>query len=406
MSKIEYLGGRRIFIGIVPEGEDYENYVEPPLERVPRLTRPCGSLYRPLVEVFSVQIMNINKVCNIYGTIRLREGIEIQHLYNRIREESESIGPEDDVYDQPTSDEVDGDYGDDYDSGSVIVNYIVFTHAVEATVTVTLLVEHGGEDPSHVYGRITACNSTFSEGSLLFRKKSNEHIDVMPGQLIPLSRSVVAVPFNSVLIVQADLWDYGAISSDVIAKGTAEFHTVFSGTFENSICCQDYKILVKCVGNEVKAVSNDIDVECGGNEVEAASDGIDVECDGNKVEAVDDDFYYKSQETEFSPACEAPITGIMQGRHRVGGARFGVRSRLGGFGMGRWWMGAVVPLGLLAPELQPAPLMADPLRRFPLSLSLSLSLDSSVFVPSRIQLRCLGALFYPLSSTPESNSPE
>ncbi|KAF8394863.1 hypothetical protein HHK36_018800 [Tetracentron sinense] len=294
LAGVRLITERKVLCDVIPLPQNllWNRPGRPTLNR-PRVICSDGSLYRPLVEVFSVQIMNINKVCNIYGTIRLVEGIELQHLYNRIREESESesVDPGDDVlligpvrtisgygnfviyvdlmdkdtdlplvtrglmpwnvnryghlYDQPTSGEVDGDYGNDYDSGSVIVNYIMLTHAVEATVTVTLLVGHG-EDPSHVYGRITACNSTFSEGSLLFRKKSDEHIDVRPGQLIPLSRSVVAVPFNSVLIVQVDMWDCNAISSDMIAKGTAEFHTVFSGKLQKPLpeLLQEYDMAI------------------------------------------------------------------------------------------------------------------------------------------------------------------
>ncbi|KAF8395030.1 hypothetical protein HHK36_018970 [Tetracentron sinense] len=300
MSKIEYIGGINYVFGIGRKNKSgsykgYEekppDYVQDPLKRVPRIMRSNGTFFRPLVEVFSVQIMNLNRRCNIFGEIKVVEGIKIQYLYNRKREESESIDPDNPllligpvqtisgfgnfgiyvdlmvkdkdkdlplvsrglmswdfyesyrmVYDRPTPYEVDGDYGDDYDSCPVRVNYAVLNNGVEATLTVTLIIGDG-EDPSHVYGRITACNSKFSEGSLLFRQKSNEHLDVRPGQVIPLSRSVVAVPFNSFLIVRADL----SISSDVIANGTAEFRTKFSGTFDKRICGQGGSVILVTV---------------------------------------------------------------------------------------------------------------------------------------------------------------
>ncbi|KAF8395603.1 hypothetical protein HHK36_019553 [Tetracentron sinense] len=299
MSKIEYVGGVNYIFRVVHKAESSyitcekksPDYVQDPLQRLPRITLNSGSTFRPMVELFSVQIMNLNSSCNIFGTIRHVSGIQMQYLYNRKREESESIDPENPLlligpvqaisgyrdfgllvdltvmdkdkdlplvtrglmswkfskdppghlYNQPTSYEVDGDYGDDYASCYVRVNYMVIKHGVQATLTVMLIIGDG-EDPSQVYGQITACNSTFSEGSLLFQKKSNEHIDVSPEQLIPLSRSVVAVPFDTFLIVRADL----SISSDVIAEGMAKFRTEFTGTFQENICGKGKsEILVK-----------------------------------------------------------------------------------------------------------------------------------------------------------------
>ncbi|KAF8394977.1 hypothetical protein HHK36_018916 [Tetracentron sinense] len=47
----------------------------------------------PMVEVFSVSIMDI--VGDLYGTITISDGIDSQFLYNRKREESESVLPGD-----------------------------------------------------------------------------------------------------------------------------------------------------------------------------------------------------------------------------------------------------------------------------------------------------------------------
>ncbi|KAF8395157.1 hypothetical protein HHK36_019098 [Tetracentron sinense] len=127
--------------------------------------------------------------------------------------------------------------------GCVRVNYMVSTDAVEATVKVTLIIGDG-EDSAHVYGMITAFNSNVSDESLLFQKARDEHIDVRSGHHIPLSRSIVAVPFNSSLIVRADLFDFDTISSHVIAKATVRFPAQISGTSEECIYGQCWEIRV------------------------------------------------------------------------------------------------------------------------------------------------------------------
>ncbi|KAF8394989.1 hypothetical protein HHK36_018928 [Tetracentron sinense] len=256
--------------------------------RVSRNQGYYGKCLRPLIEMFSVRIMNFTG--NIYGTIRIQDPLNSQYIYNRKLEESEPISPPNNdlvisgpdqaisaygdlvvfvdlmdkdsdlplvsrglmvwsfastIFNEPFSDVVQGNYGSGFASDSVRVNYIVFKDAVEAGVKVTLIVGDG-EDPSHVYGRITAGNSDFAEESVLFRKRSEEHIDVRSGQLIPLSKFLVAVPLNSILIVRADLWNYNnAISSNAIAKGNAEFPAKFCDTFEKRICGQCCEIRVE-----------------------------------------------------------------------------------------------------------------------------------------------------------------
>ncbi|KAF8395602.1 hypothetical protein HHK36_019552 [Tetracentron sinense] len=182
-----------------------------------------GGIPRPLVEVFWVQILDI--VGDLYGTITLTDpsGHRPSPGQFGLIEWNSTVN----AINVPIYENVLGDHG----FGSVRVSYIVFSDAVEATVEVTLII--GDEEvPAHVYGSISAgtCNSL--EESVLF-KKGSDHIDAR--QLIPLSRSLVAVPLNSVFIVRANLWDYKAISSDVIARGTAEFIAQLSGTFEKCI---------------------------------------------------------------------------------------------------------------------------------------------------------------------------
>ncbi|KAF8395082.1 hypothetical protein HHK36_019022 [Tetracentron sinense] len=271
------------------EDEMEPESVEEASELIPRnMEGHYEHFLRPLIELYSVHILNFTG--NIYGTIRVQDPMLLQDIYIREREDSEPICPADNDllmtgpdealsalgdftifvdlmdkdrglplvtrglmartmnkyrYDKPIVSVVKGNYGDGYESCSVRVRYNLLRDAVEAAVKVTLIIRDG-EDPSHVFGRITACNPNFAEEKIvLFRKSSKEHIDVRSGQLIPLSRFVVVVPVNSSLIVGADLLNYNAISSDTIAKGTAEFPAKFRGTFEKLICGQCSEIQVK-----------------------------------------------------------------------------------------------------------------------------------------------------------------
>ncbi|XP_028085113.1 uncharacterized protein LOC114286207 [Camellia sinensis] len=229
---------------------------------------------RPLVEVFSVSINHIDGE-NLYGTITVTDARGSQYIYNRSRDHYESISlgqpvlltgparsilaydsiaidvalkdkdklsPDDDVSSKQiwwnpylaTPNKYDEPLYDDFPlkNGSVTVNYVVLSHAFEATVEVTFVNRGGeGENSAHVYGLLTARNGNLMNESVLFWKKSDEHVDVRPEQPIPLSRSVVAVPLNSALIVQADLMDHDG----EIAKGTAEFPAQRSGTSQKNI---------------------------------------------------------------------------------------------------------------------------------------------------------------------------
>ncbi|CAL5394829.1 unnamed protein product [Camellia sinensis] len=244
------------------------------------LIKDMGHIGRPMVEVFSVRINRIDGE-KLYGTITVTDGLSTQSIYNRSRDHYESISPgetalltgparsisasdsftidvalkdkdklspDDDVsseqipwnvydsnkYNEPLYDDVPGK------NGSVTVNYVVLRKALEATVEVTL-VNGGGENSLPVYGLLTARNGNFMNESVLFRKKSDEHVDVRPEQPIPLSRSVVAVPSNSSLIVWAGLMDHNG----EIAKGTAEFPAQHSGTAQKNIFGQHGEIRVK-----------------------------------------------------------------------------------------------------------------------------------------------------------------
>ncbi|XP_010940856.1 60 kDa jasmonate-induced protein-like [Elaeis guineensis] len=248
-------------------------------------------LGRPLVEVFAVRVNDIDKEDpgELYGTIEVTDGLGSQYLYTRTRSKGhyESIhpgqnasltgparaisaygsftidvalmdrdadpSPDDEVshgkiswnvfhttnvYDKLLFHDVDGKYG------SVTVSYAVLSDAAQATVEVTL-INGDGEDPADVYGRLFARNGVGE--SVLFWRKSDEDIEVSPGKHIPLSRSVVAVPLESSLIVRADLYDRDRDASpdDEIAKGTAEFPAQLSGTSQKHISGQYGEIRVK-----------------------------------------------------------------------------------------------------------------------------------------------------------------
>ncbi|KAF8407232.1 hypothetical protein HHK36_006359 [Tetracentron sinense] len=286
MSKID----RRPFLSSEDEMDpEFTDDLNVEVEEASRIQNvPCRRKHSR-VEVFSVHILSIRGSGHLYGIITATDGLNTHFLYNRTREESESFCPgntvlltgpalsvsacgnfnidvhlmdRDDyqsrggvsssdlmawhysrdrmpwnyspgriawnyyevgnVYDNPLYGIVESEYC------SVRVNYIVIKDAVQATVKVMLIVpDTNTKETLNVSGLITAANHNGSYESVLFQKASNEHIYGRPGKLIPLSRSVVAVPLNSALVIEADLCD--AISSDVIAKGTAVFPSKLSG---------------------------------------------------------------------------------------------------------------------------------------------------------------------------------
>lgn len=245
---------------------------------------------QPLVEVFAVQINNIDgeDPGDLYGTVKVTDGEICQYIYNREREKTESIkpgenailtgpavgsisasdsftidvalmdrdsfpdvSPDDEVskgqiswnvydtnniYDEPLYEKINGR------NGSATVVYGVFSDAVRATIEVTL-INGDGESPADVYGLLVTSNSKFTGNyeSVLFwvTKESGVSVEVRPGELIPLSRSIIAVPLNSDLRVRAHLYDRDSLPDispdDEIANGTASFPAQFSGTLQQNI---------------------------------------------------------------------------------------------------------------------------------------------------------------------------
>lgn len=255
--------------------------------RFPRMTFDDGQCFLglPLVEVFSVRIDNIDgeDPGQLYGTITVDDGLNIEHIYNRTSSNPESIKPgqnasltgpsqsilaignvtikllltdkdtwswDDEVvnkdiswdaseignvYDKPIFQQLVGKYG------SATVNYAVLRNAVAARIIVTL--EEGGERTPNVYGQVDAHYDKWEDPKttcLLFNRSSDDYVDVRRWQAIPLLRSVVAVPLDGSLIVKASLYDHDTFSGDdEIAKGAVEFPAQMSGTSSKPIQGED-----------------------------------------------------------------------------------------------------------------------------------------------------------------------
>ncbi|KAI0187196.1 ribosome-inactivating protein [Xylaria flabelliformis] len=221
---------------------------------------------RPMVEVFKLRIDRIDgeNPGDLYGTVIAQDGLGRQYVYNRDRKLPEPIvpgvdallagppetisaadgfslivdlwdydyfSPDDSIakgtidwniydinnqYDKPLLQTVKGDYG------SVTLQYVVLRDAAQALIEV-VLINGDGEDPADVYGTIKTYNE-YGWSSLFFKPDKSSYIQVHPNSVIPLSRSVVAVPTAGVLTVEALLFDYDQISSDdEIANGQATF---------------------------------------------------------------------------------------------------------------------------------------------------------------------------------------
>lgn len=250
---------------------------------------------RALFEVFAVIINNIDGESpgDLYGTITVTDGLFSQYIYNRERGNYESVKPNEkatltgptqscvsalddiiiqvalmdkdadaspddqvskgeiawsvydiytNVYDKTLFEKVDGAYG------SVNVVYGVLSNAVQAYVEV-IMINGDEEDPADVYGSILA-GSTHPEFEkqelVLFHRDSGDYIKVGKGAVIPLLRSIVAVPLNSQLIVRANLLDHDTLSpDDEIANGTKNFPAKLSGEVQDFINGRYGQIKVK-----------------------------------------------------------------------------------------------------------------------------------------------------------------
>ncbi|XP_017257478.2 uncharacterized protein LOC108226993 [Daucus carota subsp. sativus] len=256
---------------------------------------------RALLEVFEVIVNDIDGESpgDLYGKITVTDGLLSQYIYNQDRDHSESVypnekatltgptqscvsaldniiidvdlmdkdqdlSPDDQVskgeiswsvydihtnaYNKPLVETIYGTYG------SVSVVYAVFSDAVQAFVEVTM-INGDDEDPADVYGGIFASNShpNFQgKESVLFHRERNDVVEVKEGAKIPLSRSIVAVPLDSQLVIRADLVDRDTTifnPDDEIAKGTRSFPAKLSGDVYGYINGQYGQIKIKVTWN-------------------------------------------------------------------------------------------------------------------------------------------------------------
>ncbi|KAJ8461879.1 hypothetical protein ONZ45_g18134 [Pleurotus djamor] len=224
---------------------------------------------QPLLEVFHVRIKNIDgeDPGDLYGDVRVLDSVGSESLWSRAKHDHVDIKPGEDItlegprrplsaadefiieldlwdYDKLSPDDAIAqgniqfapfDYYTQYDVekthqisgkyGSAEVSYMAMSDGLYATIKV-ILINGDNENPANVYGDITT-NNGYGE-SRLFHKLRDQYIDVSPRHEIPLSRTIVAVPTQASLVVNAKLWDQDSLSpDDEIAAGSAEFYPLY-----------------------------------------------------------------------------------------------------------------------------------------------------------------------------------
>ncbi|KAM3429401.1 hypothetical protein MY4824_008292 [Beauveria thailandica] len=218
---------------------------------------------RPLAEVFWVRVDNIDdeNPGDLYGSIIATDVQGKEVIYKKARGDSEEIRPREQVFltgphraisaagaftidvdltdkdrDASPDDQVSfgraswtpsdrhnvlyearitGEYG------SATVAYVAMDKAAQADIEV-ILINGDEENPADIFGTITA--STRFGQRHLFNKASNVHIEIRPGQKLPLQRSTLAVPMDDKLVFDVNVWDHDADWSpnDQVAKGKVE----------------------------------------------------------------------------------------------------------------------------------------------------------------------------------------
>lgn len=107
-------------------------------------------------------------------------------------------------------------------SGEIVVLYALFDNAMEADVEIKLLTNDNSV-VSNIHGVVSATLSDFDQAAfsnLLFFKKPDNGINVAHGDLIPLSRSIIAVPFKSSLFLEFNLLS----DNEELVHDEVEFH--------------------------------------------------------------------------------------------------------------------------------------------------------------------------------------
>lgn len=114
--------------------------------------------------------------------------------------------------------------------GSLDVTYAVLSNAVEAAVQVKLLLAENGDAPADcilVHGTITARSQEIKEESVLFSRTPQEKVTVSPNYLVPLARSLLAVPLGKPLHIKIEASleaSFKQTEVNVNLSDTLEFH--------------------------------------------------------------------------------------------------------------------------------------------------------------------------------------
>lgn len=107
-------------------------------------------------------------------------------------------------------------------TGEIVVLYALFDDAMEANVEIKLLT-HDNCDVSDIHGVVAATISNFHHAAftnLLFLKKPCNGIHVAHGDLIPLTTSIIAVPYKSSLFLEFNLCS----DNEEFVHDIVEFH--------------------------------------------------------------------------------------------------------------------------------------------------------------------------------------
>jgi hypothetical protein len=90
-----------------------------------------------------------------------------------------------------------------------------------------------GEIPANIYGEITA-NNRYGVIDLFRGNPRGRYVDIYPGTVVPLLRTIMAVPMTGALRIDAHLTAYDTVSQDdEIANGTAVFTRQFKKSATN-----------------------------------------------------------------------------------------------------------------------------------------------------------------------------
>ncbi|XP_056689544.1 uncharacterized protein [Spinacia oleracea] len=246
---------------------------------VPAVPKPSGVFYA-MVEVFSILIRGINyDVQSVSGTVWIDDGFgDPFYMFQKDKGSCESVlqddktlfllGPERIAPDSDFSlriDIKDPKWGLElsigglqwnyitlgrytwYDKrlcsvikgkdGCAVVHHTIFYDAVEATVEAKFYFNGGADVDAFVYGSLVVRYGTYEYltsyenkyfKTRLYHMKKKDSSWVAKGDNIPLSRSIVAVPRNSSLIVEVDLMATSASKGfqfpEEQLRGEAEFH--------------------------------------------------------------------------------------------------------------------------------------------------------------------------------------